>query len=93
MMPLECADEWIEAVKKGLKPGDPLYDKDIFVSGRHETNQLLLIENDTDNNYAIVAIVFNEATQLFDCSTVDLLQSRIELANKLHQDHENSINQ
>ncbi len=56
MMPLENAGEWIEMVKDSLQPSDPLFGKDIFVSGRHESNRLLLVDNDTDDNYAIVSI-------------------------------------
>lgn len=54
MMPLELTDEWIEEVKKGLPKSDPLYGKDIFVSGRKEDDNLLLMDNDTDGTYAIV---------------------------------------
>jgi hypothetical protein len=35
MMPLENAEEWINAVKESLTEDDPLFKKEIYVSGRH----------------------------------------------------------
>lgn len=86
-MPLEKAGEWIEMVKDSLQPSDPLFGKNIFVSGRHESNRLLLVDNDTDNNYAIVSIRMDSITNSFSCATVELIFSREELANKLQHDH------
>ncbi len=35
---------------------DPLYGKQIYVSGIHESKKLLLVDNDTDESYGIVSI-------------------------------------
>lgn len=43
MIPLENAEEWINVVKGSLTEDDPLFKKEIFVSGRHEYEQLLLL--------------------------------------------------
>jgi hypothetical protein len=91
MMPLEHSSEWIEIVKKSLEPTDPLFKKDIFVSGRHEFKKLLLIENDTDNNYAIVSIKMESSSRKYISSTISLYSSRQEFANKLQQDYEVAI--
>ena len=88
MVPLELSGEWIEIVKNSVKSTDPLFKKDIFVSGRHEFKKLLLIENDTDDNYAIVSIKKKISFQEYTCTTVDLFSSRQEYANKLQKDHE-----
>lgn len=88
MIPLENAGEWIDQVRNSLKPSDPLYGKDIFVSGRHETKQLLLIDNDTDDDYAIVSFDIDSRSKDITCNTVETISSRLELANKLLHDHE-----
>ena len=66
MMPLGNAEEWIHAVKGALTKDDPLFKKEIFVSGRHEYEQLLLVENDTDENYAIVFVTHDRILIITD---------------------------
>ncbi len=88
MVPFEFSDEWIEIIKNSLKSTDPLFKKDIFVSGRHEFEKSLLIENDTDDNYAIVSINKKIGSQEYICTTKELFSSRQEYANKLQKDHE-----
>jgi hypothetical protein len=92
MMSLENAGEWIDMVKNSLESSDPLFGKDIFVSGRHEFKKLLLVENDTNDNYAIVSIENNSSSQGYTCTTVEILSSRRKLADKLQQDHEVALN-
>ena len=92
MMPLENAGEWIDLVKNSLDSSDLLFGKDIFVSGLHEFKKLLLVENDTNDNYAIVSIEKNSSSQGYTCATVELLSSRRKLAEKLQQDHELALN-
>ena len=92
MMPLVNAGKWIEMVKNPLQPSDPLVGKDIFVSGRHESNRFLLVDNDTDDNYAIVSIQMDSSTNSYDCATVELISSREELADKLKHDHKKALN-
>jgi hypothetical protein len=87
MVPLELADEWIEEVKKGLSKRDPLFGKDIFVSGRKENDNLLLVDNDTDDTYAIVRLARGMGERRLKCSTIEIFETRIDLAKKLKQDH------
>ena len=86
-MPLELADEWIEEVKKGLPKSDPLYGKDIFVSGRKEDDNLLLVDNDTDGTYAIVRFAVDMGGRRLKCSVIEILETRTDLVDKLRQDH------
>jgi hypothetical protein len=91
MMPLESTDEWIDAVSKSLKINDPLYGKKIFVSGRHETENLILVDNDTDDSYGIVSFNFTEESNTVEFNTVEVLHSRRSLAEKLQSDHEKAV--
>lgn len=43
MMPLECADEWIEFIRTQIGPGHPLFGKSIFASARREDEDTILI--------------------------------------------------
>lgn len=88
MMPLESAGEWIEAVTKSLLEKDPLYRKEIFVSGRHELKNLILVDNDTENNYAILAYAVKEMDGGFDCKTVEIIPTRTALSDRLRKDYE-----
>jgi len=90
MMPLECADEWINAVKGSLIEGDPLFGKDIFVSGRHECEQQILIENDSDNNYAIVSVMPDGKSKI-SYKTIEIIASRVALAERLSSDHKEAM--
>lgn len=69
MTPLENAGEWIEMVKSSLQPSDPLFGKDIFVSGRHDFKNLHLVDNDTDGSYAIISMQINSSKRPYDCTT------------------------
>jgi hypothetical protein len=91
MMPLASTGEWINAVSKSLSKADPLYGKKIFVSGRHETENLILVDNDTDDNYGIVSFAFLEESKTIKCNTVEILHSRKSLAEKLQSDHEKTV--
>ena len=86
MMPLELSGEWIEEVKKGLPKSDPLYGKDIFVSGRKEDDNLLLVDNDTDGTYAIVRFAGDMVGRRLKCSVIEILETSTDLAEKLRQD-------
>lgn len=92
MMPLELAGEWIEEVKKGLGVNDPIYGKDIFVSGRKDGENLLLVDNDTDGTYAIVRFEKAIGGLGLRCSTIEILKTSEELAIKLNKDHINAVN-
>ena len=87
MMPLGNAEEWIHAVKGALPKEDPLFKKEIFVSGRHEHEQLLLIENDTDENYAIVSVTYDRKANRLICRTIEVIESRYALKERLSNDH------
>ena len=91
MMPLENSGDWIEIVKTSLQPSDPLFGKDIFVSGRHEFKNLLLVDNDTDDSYAIISIKIDSNARSVNCATVEVISSIEELAKKLQHDHEEAL--
>ncbi|NEX22314.1 hypothetical protein G3480_18730 [Thiorhodococcus mannitoliphagus] len=91
MMPLESAGEWINAVSRSLSKTDPLYRKEIFVSARHETENLILADNDTDNNYAILSFAPKRGPNTAEFNTVEVFHSRKSLAEKLQRDHEKAI--
>ncbi|PIP81077.1 MAG: hypothetical protein COW84_01660 [Gammaproteobacteria bacterium CG22_combo_CG10-13_8_21_14_all_40_8] len=82
------AGEWIELVKSSLDSSDPLYGKKIFVSGIHESKMFVLVDNDSDNSYAIVSIEPKLNKQSISCATVEQIFSRENLALKLKQEHE-----
>ena len=92
-MPLESSGEWIDFLKNSLPKSDPLFGKDVFVSGRHGTKHLLLVDNDTDESYAIVSIEADPNTRTYSCATVQLICSRAELARQLQQDHKEALSQ
>ncbi|MBL3527065.1 MAG: hypothetical protein JMN27_17615 [gamma proteobacterium endosymbiont of Lamellibrachia anaximandri] len=84
---LEDAGKWIDTVKNSLQPSDPLFEKEIFVSGRHEVEKLLLVDNDTDGTYAIVGVKYNSKSRKSVCHTVEVILTSEELANRLEKDH------
>lgn len=73
-----------------LKGTDPLFGKEIFVSGIHENKKLLLVENDTDGTFAIVSI--SRSVKTFTYNTLEIISSREEMADKLNQDHTKEMN-
>lgn len=89
-MPLEHSGGWIKMLNDSLKTSDPLFGKEIFVSGIHETKRLLLVENDTDETFAIIS--FSRSENAFTCSTHEIISSRKEMADKLKKDHDEAIN-
>ena len=90
-MPLKNAEEWINFIKGSLNENDPLFKKDIFVSGRHEYEKLLLVENDSDNNHAIVSVTHNKKVNKLICKTIEVIKSRSALAKRLRNDHQEAI--
>lgn len=92
MMPLELAEEWIEEVKKGLEVSDLIYGKDIFVSGRNDSENLLLIDNDSDGTYAIIRYSKAIGGVCLKCSTIEIYQTSAEVAKRLKKDHIDAIN-
>ena len=89
MMPLEHSGGWIKMLNDSLKSSDPLFGKEIFVSGIHETRKFLLVENDTDGTFAIISI--SKSKKAFTCSTFEIISSREEMAAKLKSDHDEAI--
>jgi hypothetical protein len=87
MIPLELVGEWIEEVKKGLEGDDSLYGKDIFVSGRKDDDNLLLVENDSDGLYAIVRYAKAISDVGLKFSTIEIFKTSVEVAIRLKQDH------
>jgi hypothetical protein len=92
MIPLELVGEWIEEVKKGLEVDDPLYGKDIFVSGRKDGGNLLLVDNDSDGTYAIVQYARAMGSGGLKCSTIEILKTSEEVAIMLKQDQIDAVN-
>src|SRR5665811_1397204 len=92
MIPLELAGEWIEGVKKGLDVNDPIYGKDIFVSGRNESDNLLLVANDSDGTYAIVRYSKAMGSVRLKCSSIEIFKTSAQVAFKLKQDHIDAVN-
>ena len=88
MIPLENAEEWINVVKGSLTEDDPLFKKEIFVSGRHEYEQLLLVENDSDDNYAIVSVMNDRKAGKLICKTIEVVKSVHALKERLKNDHQ-----
>ena len=91
MMPIENAGDWINAVSKSLKNSDPLYGKKIFVSGHHEFENLILVDNDTDGNYGVMSFEFKSNGNTIECRTIEVLDSRRALAEKLLNDHAKAV--
>ena len=93
MMPLENVSDWIDVLKEFTGVSDPLYGKEIFVSGIHGSKTLLLIENETDDNYAIVSIEKNHKKKGFVFRTIEIINSEKELNTKIKIDHEKWLEQ
>jgi hypothetical protein len=87
MIPLENEEEWINAVKGALTKDDPLFKKEIFVTGRHKYEQLLLVENDSDDNYAIVSMMHDRKAGKLICKTIEVVKSVYALKERLKNDH------
>jgi len=92
MIPLELSGEWIEEVKKGLEVDDPLYGKDIFVSGRKDGDNVLLVENDSDGTYVIVRYTKAIGRVGVKFSTIEIFKTSADMAKKLKQDHDDTVN-
>ena len=75
-----------------MTPDEPIYGKDIFVSGRREDRNILLIDNDTDGTYAIVKFEKDMRRRRLKCTVTETLISRKELSNRLKQDHIEAMN-
>ena len=89
----ENVDDWIELVKNSLDSSDPLFEKEIYVSGVHESKTLLIVDNDTDNNFAIVSVERKKNSKDCTCLTVELIHSIEKLATKIEQDHKQWLKQ
>ena len=90
MMWSENAGGWIELVEKSLGSSDPLYGKQIYVSGIHESKKILLVDNDTDNNYAIVSV--EKKKNRYVCETIEMILSIEALSEKMKEDNEQWLN-
>jgi hypothetical protein len=91
MMPLENANEWITLVSKSLKNSDFFYGKQIFVSGRHEFENLILVDNDTDGNYGIMSFKMKESGNFIQFETIEVFESTKLLAEKLLKEHHEAV--
>ena len=87
----ENVDDWIKMVENSLKPSDPLHGKEIYVSGKHDHKPLLLVDNDTDNTYAIVKIINDSTKRGYYCKTIKDIKTREGLAEMLRYDHQEII--
>ena len=91
MIPLESVDEWIAAISESVKESDYLYNKEIFVSGRNEVENLILVDNDTDDSYVLMSFEYTKSSHAPKFNTVEIYNSRGALAEKLKKDHQNAI--
>ncbi|MCF7978452.1 MAG: hypothetical protein K9L82_10615 [Chromatiaceae bacterium] len=87
MISVENSGYWIDAVKRSIKETDPIYGKDIFVSGRHETENLILVDNDSDKTYAIMSYETKGSEGAMVFNTIEIITSRAALAERLHNDY------
>ena len=55
--------------------------------GRHEYEQLLLVENDTDDNYAIISVMHDRKANRLICRTIEVIESSFALKERLSNDH------
>ena len=83
MLPLSTANEWISHIQEGIKPGDLLYGKKIFPSGRREDKKIILIENDDDDSYAFL-IYKNNTSNKFSLEVALSPQDIMEVINYDH---------
>lgn len=86
MIPFELVSEWIEMIKKGTSKAEPIYGKKIFPAARHEEKKLILVENDSDNTYAIISADRDRMGEL-KFRVIESLATRTELANRLNEYH------
>ncbi len=92
MLPLEVVDDYIKEVSIGLRSNESIYGKDIFVAARREDKNILLIENNTDQTYAIVEFEKDRRLIQLKCKVIDTIKTRKELSAKLYADHINAMN-
>jgi hypothetical protein len=86
MLPIAVTDDWIEAIKEGIAKTDPIYGKEIFPSARHEEQNLVLVDNDTDGNSVIMSFQRNKTGKLkFD--VIETLVTPTDVANRLNEYH------
>ena len=88
MLPLECADEWIEFIRGQIGPGHPLFGKTIFPSARREDENTILVENDDDDTYALLSFDRKMTVRRKKMPFAEVIASRSELAERLQHDHE-----
>lgn len=92
LMPLECADEWIEYLQSCIGPGHPLHGKKIFASMRRcDGIELVLFENDTDDTFAFVN--FGEKTRYKSrlMPKTEVLHSCDEVKKRLEHDYQEVV--
>ena len=87
MMPLECADEWIEFIRAQIGPGHPLFGKAIFPSARREDEDTVLVENDDDGTYVLLSFDRKTSIRRKRMPFTETIQSPAELAQRLEHDH------
>ena len=87
MLPLECADEWIEFIRGKIGQGHPLFEKTIFPSARREDEDTVLVENDDDGTYALISFHRTMTIRRKRMPFTEVIQSRSELIQRLEGDH------
>jgi hypothetical protein len=88
MLPLECADEWIEFIRGQIGPRHPLFGKAIFPSARRQDEDTVLVENDDDGTYVLLSFDRKVTVQGKRMPFTEVIQSRSELVQRLQHDHE-----
>mgnify|MGYP006304690645 FL=1 len=88
MLPLECADEWIEFIRAQIGPGHPLFEKAIFPSARREDEDTILVENDDDDTYVLLTFGRKMTIRRKRMPFTEVIDTRGELVQRLQHDHE-----
>ena len=88
MLPLECADEWIDFIREQIGPGHPLFEKAIFPSARREDENTILVENDDDDTYVLLSFDRKMTIRRKRMPFTEVIDSRGDLAQRLQHDHE-----
>jgi len=91
MIPLECADEWIEFIRGKIGKGHPLFGKAIFPSARRKDEDTVLVENDDDETYALLSFHRTMTIRRKRMPFTEVIQSRSNLVQRLEGDHTSAM--
>ncbi len=89
MLPLACADKYIEHLSECISPGHPLYGKKVFPSCRREDTQDLIVQYDLDDEGTYAIVYFNSTKKYGKkkMPKVELFATRSEIKKRFEKDH------